>query len=114
MNLEIPKTSVFLDLKEHLYFDDDQNRTYILPNPEVMETDSTSKFVNYIHGIDDVRIFRRNDKGILKIKDHALYKLFKNIQTIRNLNKTYEWANSNMRCDSFKSHMIINKLSKFL
>ncbi len=23
-------------------------------------------------------------------------------------------ANSNMRCDSFKSHMIINKLSKFL
>ncbi|WP_025467195.1 hypothetical protein [Acinetobacter baumannii] len=24
------------------------------------------------------------------------------------------WANSNMRCDSFKSHMIINKLSKFL
>lgn len=26
----------------------------------------------------------------------------------------HEWANSNMRCDSFKSHMIINKLSKFL
>ena len=25
-----------------------------------------------------------------------------------------EGANSNMRCDSFKSHMIINKLSKFL
>ncbi len=25
-----------------------------------------------------------------------------------------DWANSNMRCDSFKSHMIINKLSKFL
>ncbi len=25
-----------------------------------------------------------------------------------------ERANSNMRCDSFKSHMIINKLSKFL
>ncbi len=25
-----------------------------------------------------------------------------------------EMANSNMRCDSFKSHMIINKLSKFL
>ena len=25
-----------------------------------------------------------------------------------------ESANSNMRCDSFKSHMIINKLSKFL
>jgi len=24
------------------------------------------------------------------------------------------WANSNMRCDSFKSLMIINKLSKFL
>ncbi len=26
----------------------------------------------------------------------------------------YDVANSNMRCDSFKSHMIINKLSKFL
>ncbi|OBC92330.1 peptidase [Acinetobacter baumannii] len=26
----------------------------------------------------------------------------------------YPTANSNMRCDSFKSHMIINKLSKFL
>ncbi len=24
------------------------------------------------------------------------------------------WANSNMRCDSLKSLMIINKLSKFL
>jgi hypothetical protein len=28
--------------------------------------------------------------------------------------KTTKEANSNMRCDSFKSHMIINKLSKFL
>ncbi len=28
--------------------------------------------------------------------------------------KLQEMANSNMRCDSFKSHMIINKLSKFL
>ena len=27
---------------------------------------------------------------------------------------TVDRANSNMRCDSFKSHMIINKLSKFL
>ncbi|OTM10962.1 hypothetical protein B9X54_15025 [Acinetobacter baumannii] len=26
----------------------------------------------------------------------------------------HKGANSNMRCDSFKSHMIINKLSKFL
>ena len=29
-------------------------------------------------------------------------------------NKYDVTANSNMRCDSFKSHMIINKLSKFL
>ncbi|MCU4521605.1 acyltransferase [Acinetobacter schindleri] len=29
-------------------------------------------------------------------------------------NWCYPGANSNMRCDSFKSHMIINKLSKFL
>ncbi|EXA55354.1 RHS repeat-associated core domain protein [Acinetobacter baumannii 1297549] len=28
--------------------------------------------------------------------------------------RNYEWANSNMRCDSLKSLMIINKLSKFL
>ncbi len=28
--------------------------------------------------------------------------------------KNTQEANSNMRCDSFKSHMIINKLSKFL
>ncbi|WP_435889813.1 DUF4236 domain-containing protein [Acinetobacter baumannii] len=28
--------------------------------------------------------------------------------------RTTVGANSNMRCDSFKSHMIINKLSKFL
>ena len=28
--------------------------------------------------------------------------------------RTHNRANSNMRCDSFKSHMIINKLSKFL
>ena len=28
--------------------------------------------------------------------------------------KTEDWANSNMRCDSLKSLMIINKLSKFL
>ena len=31
-----------------------------------------------------------------------------------NLGINHDWANSNMRCDSFKSHMIINKLSKFL
>lgn len=90
MNLIVPQTSVFKDLQEYLYIDDDQNRTYILPNPEVMETDSTSKFVNYIHDIDVARIFHRNDKGILKIKDHSLYKLFKNIQTIRHLNQKYE------------------------
>lgn len=105
MNLEIPKTSVFPDLQEHLYFDDDQNRTYIQPNPEVMETDSTSKFVNYIHGIDDVRIFHRNDKGILKIKDHALYKLFRNIQTIRNLNKTYECLEVQIFLNAFDTVM---------
>ncbi len=31
-----------------------------------------------------------------------------------NLHISKEWANSNMRCDSLKSLMIINKLSKFL
>ncbi|WP_228148856.1 hypothetical protein [Acinetobacter baumannii] len=30
------------------------------------------------------------------------------------IHTVYIGANSNMRCDSFKSHMIINKLSKFL
>ena len=29
-------------------------------------------------------------------------------------NVFHTWANSNMRCDSFKSLMIINKLSKLL
>ena len=31
-----------------------------------------------------------------------------------NVEDTSNWANSNMRCDSLKSLMIINKLSKFL
>ncbi|SSP02878.1 Uncharacterised protein [Acinetobacter baumannii] len=35
-----------------------------------------------------------------KIKDEELF--------------SHDWANSNMRCDSLKSLMIINKLSKFL
>ncbi len=37
-----------------------------------------------------------------------------NISNIGNRHALLNRANSNMRCDSFKSHMIINKLSKFL
>ena len=36
------------------------------------------------------------------------------VMKYRNKLKGQDPANSNMRCDSFKSHMIINKLSKFL
>ncbi|MCU4441083.1 hypothetical protein KTI07_16790 [Acinetobacter lwoffii] len=51
------------------------------------------------------------DGGKLKIEDQLLH--FKN--TLRTSYREYdERANSNMRCDSLKSLMIINKLSKFL
>ncbi|WP_227554035.1 YobI family P-loop NTPase [Acinetobacter haemolyticus] len=39
---------------------------------------------------------------------------FEHIHTSMTDERIESWANSNMRCDSFKSHMIINKLSKFL
>jgi hypothetical protein len=44
-------------------------------------------------------------KAFLKSKDHALYKLFKNIQTIRNLNKTYECLEVQIFLNAFDTVM---------
>ncbi len=44
----------------------------------------------------------------------SLLKLTEMVIANNEHSETIKLANSNMRCDSFKSHMIINKLSKFL
>ncbi|MCU4469222.1 hypothetical protein [Acinetobacter pittii] len=53
-------------------------------------------FINYLKKQEQIKEFRSE----------------KDYEEQRKRRKTM--ANSNMRCDSFKSHMIINKLSKFL
>ena len=50
--------------------------------------------------------------GNVKINKKNQFKIYKALKIL--VRYKYLWANSNMRCDSFKSHMIINKLSKFL
>ena len=55
----------------------------------------------------------KNEFDTLEAREREILTCIKNEED-KLKSESEAWANSNMRCDSFKSHMIINKLSKFL
>ncbi len=83
------------------------------------------RILDYINEIDDVK----DDEDRRRIKDvldniidytQSHFTFEESLQEEADYKyrvphkRVHDLANSNMRCDSFKSHMIINKLSKFL
>ena len=65
-----------------------------------LDIEELQKYIDGYHYADDILINGKTIKGFL-------------VESIT-IMESEKGANSNMRCDSFKSHMIINKLSKFL
>ncbi|MEG8085992.1 hypothetical protein DZD36_00430, partial [Acinetobacter baumannii] len=66
---------------------------------------------NHSEYVEDIKVKLKNHNEVI-VHDVLIIRSILNDQISKILKEGR--ANSNMRCDSFKSHMIINKLSKFL
>ncbi len=84
------------------------------------------KLIDMLNNIDTLLLSNSTNESHYKVALEEVSKLLENIQEqgdedlsnflwkLKTILIIKDRANSNMRCDSFKSHMIINKLSKFL
>ncbi len=94
---------------------DSYNLRVVRINPELISGEKTYRII--IDELPKPIDSRKADQGVNVLLRSSLPVFVVNKDAITKLNWSIQQeqkANSNMRCDSFKSHMIINKLSKFL
>ncbi len=104
---------------------DSYNLRVVRINPEPISGEKTYRIIidelpkpiDSRKAAQGVNVLLRSSLPVFVVNKDAITKLSWKIDVNQNtpsLNISNIGANSNMRCDSFKSHMIINKLSKFL